>query len=182
MSLRSLATAVLFAALVPFAASAATVDVLEGDISFDATTMTGTITVPGAARINLSFEAGHPGGTALFTIDNVSTTPVLVEVVSYTVQQGGSAYGFFGGVDVWFDGNLVESVPQGGTSVGQPILNTVLGAGVDSSFSFEYGAAFGSLPSDLDLGIVATAIPIPAAGFLLLGALGGLAAVRRKDS
>ena len=184
MSLKKTILAAVVALAMPFAASAATVVTQNGDVTFDTTTLEGVIKLPGAIEFDIRFDASDidKAGILKFDVINTSSYTIKVDVFSYTINQGGTNYGFMNGVDLWIGGTLEASFGEGQS--GLDLLTGTLAGNDTTSFSFDYGKVYaqsGVYPN-IDFNIVATVVPLPAAGLLLLGAIGGLGLMRRRAS
>ena len=83
-------------------------------------------------------------------------------------------------MDVWFNNNPTSfyEVTSGSINFGEQFT---LEAGGFATFDIAYGAPFGD-GATIDFDVFATPVPLPAAGWLLLGGLGGLYAMRRRKS
>jgi hypothetical protein len=114
-----------------------------------------------------------PAGTLEFGFTNNLDTPAALVT---TIKQLVGLYGFLGGVDVSFGGTTV-SVPKGAFQAFS--LDATIDTGATEMLTFAHGASFGK-GADLDVTVSAAPIPVPAAGLLLVGGLGALAAVRRR--
>ena len=159
-------------ALLPAAASAVTVD--SSSTIFDSGPSLDILGGPyffGATFTNVD-------GAGMFTFDffNSSATQTTVGVTIGTVLQSTAA--FTGGLTAaWLAGGSV-TIPEGVTDSFQ--ISTLLGAGATDTLKINYGAVVGGSAGRADLDLTVAAVPLPAGGLLLLGALGGLAALRRR--
>ena len=177
MSLKSFSFAAVISLALPVAASAATVQIDAG-VTGDPIDDVGVIDVNVGGTYGVTFADSDLAGTLDFLLVNDSLSDVLVEI-STTVNQG-SSWGFATGVDLWMDGSIDFAE---GVATGKTEFRTIL-----AEDSLEYVIAYGDPSVGGQFGnpnitvTVVNPIPVPAAGFLLLGALGGLAALRRKKS
>jgi hypothetical protein len=125
----------------------------------------------------ITFTGTDGAGSFEFEFTNTSATSATVGVTIGTVLQFTAS--FSGGVIVeWLNGQSV-AIP-GGTPAAIFNLSTVLGAGLSDTLRVTYGDPTGGGIADIDLSIAA--VPLPAGGLLLLGALGGLVALRRRKT
>lgn len=146
-------------------ADGGTYDILAGPYFFDAT-----------------FVADDVAGMFEFQFTNTSATTQTVGVTWGTVLQG--TLEFLGGVAAsWLNGQSA-TVAQGVTGTFQ--ISTVLAAGQTDTLRVVYGdpkAIFENGKGNIDMAVAAVApVPLPAGGLLLLGALGGMAALRRRKA
>ena len=162
MTLKALATAAVLA--MPMAASAVTV--APGDQEFSAFSLA-------------------PGGTASFSYDSV--TPVRVEVIAT------SGTGFNDGADlatVMFGVNgadtsfttIVDNSPQTGSTASA--IGSLPSFVTSGPFTLDFTSSAGATSNvQLTYSFIVSAVPIPAAGGLLLAALlAGAVAARRKTT
>lgn len=189
MKLNNILSAAVLAAVMPFAASAATVSsagvmtVNGADTGVLADYLAGNneIDIIAGGSFQARFFEDDVAGVLNFELWNTSGVAQRVAVIDGNIDQNPGSYGFFGGVDIWFNGanssfGVVDEI------------NLDYSAIVDANdyvlFSIDYGDPQSNslnLGSFIDFTVQSSAVPLPAAGFLLLGALGGLAAVRRKS-
>lgn len=185
---KSNAAALAFGAvmtMLPLASNAATVtssgvtgDVLAGQI--------GQIEVLNGASFNIDFDDGDDAGALLFNLNNDTGSAVAVTFVVTTINQCVTACGFTGGafVDLDFDGTF-DGAPEVQVSQNESLstqFKFLINPFDTQFFDFVYGDPFGTdnLKPGFDFTVEATPIPLPAGGLLLLTALGGVAALRRR--
>jgi hypothetical protein len=173
-SLRRLTLAGLLAAA-PLAATAATVELNDGD-SVDL--------LSDSYFFDGQFGIGDAGDTLTFTFTNNSTSSAALTLFGGTVQQTSAA--FTGGVDLDF-GTLVNLDLDQGEDLSFEYDNLVVGAGSSVTLTITFGNVIdtgrreGGV-ADIDFSVEAALVPVPAAGLLLLTALGGLAVSRRRKA
>ena len=159
--------------ITPFAASAATV-VIDGGGPYDV--------LADSYVFEKDFDPGALGETLTFVFQNTSLATQVVGVSVATINQL-TAYFTDGVTAEWLSGQS-HFTAQGVFDAFQ--INTVLAAGASDTLQFTFGNVVdaptnGDGIANIDFQVVA-AVPVPAAGFLLFGALGGLAALRRRKS
>ena len=176
LRMKLLAAALGVATMLPVAASAVTFDPLN------------TLVDGGSYDIfadplffNSSYVNADVAGTYKFTFTNLTTTAVTAAVTVGTVNQFLLKFGLTGVTFTWLTGGNTATIA---TNVsGSITLDTVIaGLGSDT-----LKVAFGD-PTQrrtngrgtIDLSVAA--VPLPAGGLLLLGALGGIAALRRRKA
>lgn len=171
--------------LMPLASNAATVtssgvtgDVIAGDV--------GQIDVLSGASFNVDFDDSDTAGSLLFDLNNDTGSTVAVTFVVTTINQCITACGFTGGafVDLDFDGTF-DGAPEVEVSQNESLstqFKFLINPFDTQFFDFVYGDPFGTdnLKPGFDFTVEATPIPLPAGGLLLLTALGGVAALRRR--
>ena len=141
----------------------------------------------GPFDFNASFNADDAddiGGMFTFNFVNDSDTAAVITFADVTIRQSGMVAGFTEGVTTMF-GDMTRFTAAGALDSFE--LMTRVAAGEMVSLIFNYGDAYGTtnragnfIGPDIDFTVSATPVPIPAAGFMLLAGLGGLAAARRK--
>jgi len=168
MKLTGFITAASLAIFAPFAASAATVT--DSDY-------TDMIDTDGATDLSLgplfTFQEEFTGAltnqvVVLDFYNDLGQLANLHASVSVNPEGSGDEFGF--GTDLsditGFGANFWASVAAGDTI----------------SFYSRLGDVPAGAVYDLDIQFTVTEVPVPAAGFLLIGALGGLLAVRRRKA
>lgn len=143
------------------------------------------IDVFAGANFAATFGNLDGAGNLCFNFNNTSSTAAMVTIASATVNQG-PTWGFLNGVQLF----SAQSGPA-------PIWTVAQGATVGSSFSFtiaalsaiffdfSYGDPYSTKVNNkpqINFSVDATPVPVPAAGLLLLAALGGLTAMRRRKT
>lgn len=115
-----------------------------------------------------------------FIFTNSSATDQHTAVSIGTVLQ--STLKFLGGVTVtWLTGGNTTTVPEG--TVGTFTLDTLIGAGGSDTLRVAFGDPTTTIPNGRgSVDLTVAAVPLPAGGLLLVGALGGIAALRRRKS
>ena len=169
--LKYIAAAAAFA-FAPLAASAATelvggesVDILADSYFFDGT-----------------YDVGDTGETLTFTFTNSSASTAAVTIFGTTVLQNTAA--FTDGVDIDF-GPLSYDIAEGDSMISEDSFIIAAGASVILTVQFGDVIDAGIAPggqADIDFTVEAALVPVPAAGLLLLTALGGMAWTRRRKS
>ncbi|MDD9924138.1 MAG: VPLPA-CTERM sorting domain-containing protein [Boseongicola sp.] len=218
MKLSTTFKAIAVAGLLPFAAQASSVSIIETGVDEGTDgylTGENVIDVFAGASFNGSFlfddfvfpeytvsEAAAVSGSVAPTVENFNANVVdriqfrlennSTEDADVVVWKGNANvenYGFYGGVDVWFNGLGSYEPIVGNVPFNESIM---IGAGESVLLTFEWnlssliplrvangGSAYPSF--DLNFTVGVSEVPVPAAGFLLLAGLGGFAALRRKQ-
>ena len=147
----------------------------------------GTIDVNAGASFNADFVNADNAGNFCFNMKNSSLTTAVVTLAVATVNQGTAAnfgWGFVGGVKlVSAQLGTLWTVQQGAFASNS--FKFQLAAGQEIFFDWIYGNPYttaGLATPKINFAVFAVPVPIPAAGFLLIAALGGLAALRRRKS
>ncbi len=143
------------------------------------------IDVLAGASFNSTFANGDAAGNLCFNFTNTSATSAVVTLAVATVNQFENLWGFIGGVQLYSE----QSTPTLLWTVAQGVFDTeafsfLMAAGSTIFFDWSYGQAYaagGALPQ-INFSVVASPVPLPAGGLLLIAALGGLAALRRRKS
>lgn len=145
--------------------------------------------------VNSTYFEGD-GGTYSFLISNSLSDSVVVTFLDGTINQGQN-FGFYSGAEAWVSGEDKGGLAGLEVNFGGETMDVLAGEkafleykttlGEDGTvlltFTFDsvecVGSDAGGCP-DIDFVVSATPVPLPAAGFLLLGGLGGLAMMRRR--
>jgi hypothetical protein len=142
------------------------------------------IDVLDGAAFNATFADGDAGGNLCFSFINTSSTAAVVTLAVATVNQFGDLWGFLGGVQ------LVSEQAGSLWTVAEGVFDTEfftfnIAANDILYFDWTYGEAYASsefsLPQ-INFTVSASPVPLPAGGLLLIGALGGLAVLRRRKT
>ena len=133
------------------------------------------------ATFGASFDSGDAGvaGALCFDVNNNSGSDIEIDLAVVTVNQGGIFWGFTGGVEL--DGTHVSHTWAEGVGSTE-FFTFIIAQGSSAVFDFEYGAVYGTLDAwgDIDFTLIGSAIPLPMSSLLLLGGLGGFAALKRR--
>ncbi|WP_255576521.1 VPLPA-CTERM sorting domain-containing protein [Jannaschia sp. AI_61] len=161
-------------ALAPVAASALTVN----PASNIADGQTGIDINAGPYLYSANFEDSDAAGVLTFEFVNNSASFKTVGAVFGTALQ--SVLNFSGGVvAAWGNGTFAmvpDTDPTGSFNV-----STLLGAGVSDTLTTTFGDPTAIRSGGQgSINFTVAAVPVPAAGLLLIGALGGMAAMRRR--
>jgi hypothetical protein len=116
-----------------------------------------------------------------FDLNNSSAVTSVVTIAVATVNQFGELWGFKDGITLNSNvGGVIWSLAEG--EFGAMDFTFNMAAGSTVWFDWEWGEAYGTglTGPEFDFVVTATPVPVPAAGFLLIGAIGGLAALRRR--
>lgn len=159
-------------AIAPVAGSAATelfggesVDVLADSYFFDGT-----------------YDVGDLGDTLTFTFTNSSSQTAAITLFGTTVLQ--SSAEFTDGVEIDF-GPLSYDVAQGDGMITSDTFTIAANSSAMLTIQFGTVVDAGIAPggqADIDFTVEAALVPVPAAGLLLLTALGGAFAMRRRKT
>ena len=165
-----LATAAV-ASLLPLFASAAT---FTGNISSgDSVDL-----LAGPYDFNAAFVDSDGAGSLTFTFNNNTASNLLLTIADITILQSNFQY-FSDGVDYSF-GSLMGSAAA---KVGKfDSMAQIVAAGASVVLTFNYTDVIGTATTgpDIDFLVNTQVVPVPAAGFLLVGGLGAMAALRRR--
>ena len=131
---------------------------------------------------------GNDADTLSFTFTNNTGTAQSLLMNDDTVNQLTAE--FVGGISFQFDSETPLHFAQGETGAGS--LSTTLGVGESTVFTVAFGDTIDDYPGEvgstprgvtqISFQIDVAAVPVPAAGLMLLTALGGAAALRRRKS
>jgi len=126
-----------------------------GSVSFDFVATPAQLPLSlGAITINLASFKANISGFYMSLFDGVNTTFATISVQNF----GNLGFTFGGAVETAFDNGLSQTLTIGWDS-------------------YNVGS-----PGSLQLSVSVAAVPLPAGGLLLIGAIGGLAALRRRKA
>lgn len=164
------------------AAAIATMPMVAGAVTFDPENnitvgATGVDIFAGPYFFDATFRDEDLAGTFTFEFMNTSASATTVGTVFGTVLQSTAA--FLGGVTAsWANG---ESVFILGSVTDVFSVNTILTAGASDTLSIAFGDPQATITNGrANIDFTVAAVPVPAAGLLLLGALAGFGALRRR--
>lgn len=132
------------------------------------------------------FTAADSAGNLCFNFKNSSALDAAVAFTVATVNQGLELWGFTGGVQILSEqlGGELWNVSQGINAT--TTFSFMMAAGSTQYFDWTYGTPYvageGLQGPFINFSVKATPVPVPAAGLLLLAALGGIAALRRRQT
>ena len=166
--------------IMPLAAGAATVDPSSNIANGGAYDM-----VAGPYSYGETFVSSDVAGVRNFTFNNLNAVSQNIMLTTATVNALRNM--FTGGITFqWLTSGASLFVAQATTSF-SGTLDNLIAAGGSDTLRITFGDPERRLPLregratfDVQLDAVPVPIPVPAAGLLLLGALGGLAALRRR--
>lgn len=131
----------------------------------------------GPYAFGVFFEAADAATVYTFNFFNSSATTATIGVTMGTVLQAFS--GFAGGLTAAWGNGETFSVGEGTTTTFQ--IDTVLAPSAADTLTLTFGDPHGLGNPGLQVNVAAvSAVPLPAGGLLLLGALGAIAALRRR--
>ena len=170
-------------ALTPLAATAATLNPANTIVS------TGGYDIDlGPYFFGVAMQRADGALVYTFSFTNMSATSQTFGASVATVLQ--STASFLGGMTAaWANGGSVI-IAQGSGGISDPSrtqgfsILTQLSAGETDTLTLNFGDTVSTARNGGQAGLQMTvaAVPVPAAGFLLFGALGGLAALRRRKA
>ena len=164
------------------AAAIATMPMVAGAVTFDpenniSVGATGVDVFAGPYFFDATFRDSDVAGTYTFEFVNTSASSITVGTVIGTVLQSTAA--FLGGVTASWANGSNAFIAGNVTDIFS--INTILTAGASDTLSIAFGdpqATIGEGRANIDFTVAA--VPVPAAGLLLLGALAGFGALRRR--
>ena len=173
-----LAVAQATASLLPFSAVASTLD--PSNTLVDG----GSYNMLGSNFFGETFLTADGAGTRSFTFNNYNGVSANIALTVATVSALSEK--FLGGLTfTWLLSGVTLSVAEAITNFSGTLNNTIL-AGSSDTLVITYGdpvvrSGLGGR-ANFTVSLDAAPVPLPAGGLLLMGALGGLAALRRRKS
>jgi hypothetical protein len=176
----SLAAALSVAMALPFAAGASTLNLSNTIVDG------GSYDMVGAWFFAEAFQREDDAGSREFTFMNLSTISQNIMLTSTTVNTLSAM--FQGGITFeWLQSGLTQFVSQGTTSF-SGILDNTIGANGSDTLRVTFGDPRrrdnGSVNDTAHFSVAfdssVAAVPLPAGGVLLISAIAGIAAMRRR--
>jgi hypothetical protein len=180
LSYKVMGIALSAALLSPFGAGASTLSPANDIVSG------GTYDMLGSHFYAESFKRADGAGFREFTFTNGNSSTQNLLLTTATVNALSAM--FKGGITFeWLGTGASLFVRQGKTEFSD-ILNTAIGANSSDTLRISFGdvmrrpgaSAGGKANFSVELDAMPAAVPLPAAGLMLLSALGGIAALRRR--
>lgn len=125
-----------------------------------------------------AFRKSDRAGSFVFTFVNNSASTSTVALSFGTVNQNAAVLVFRRGVTIAWGAGPSTTIAQGVLAIYD--LSRVLAAGESDTLTITYGDPKGGRRARGNIDLAVAAVPLPAAGLLLLATLGGLAALRRR--
>ena len=179
MMKNSMKKLLLASAIVAAPGVASAVTVTSSGITGDCLTGVCSIDVLAGASFNATFDDGDAAGNILVDLNNTSLTTQVVTLAVASVNQGGTFWGFRGGVELG-GGVASASIAEGENWSDSFTFN--IAAGDVVFFDWIYGDAYasGGAKPDIDFAVYASPVPVPAAVWLFGSGLIGLVGVARR--
>lgn len=151
-----------------------------------AATLTGNVTpggtydaLSGPFDFNAQFVNADVAGVYDFTFTNLTSSVKTLVVSFFTINQAPQVSIFRGGVlTEWLVGGASHSTAQ--AQLDSFSLSTKIAAGGSDTLRVTFGNPVGRGTVGPDIDFVVAAVPVPAAGMMLAGALAGLGFLRRR--